>query len=375
MTLWPSTVKLAGVTIPLDGILSDLTIHHGREDISDEPTATTCQLTLLDVPRELTLAFEVGQTLAVNVKDAAAPEVPRFTGTVTDATLQDNELTVIAVGDVSKLRHYVVGEGDWPVESWSSRVTRIFTEAGLAARLELHPDPAFNPQLAARVNETAGPTTLGDYLAFLTGMVGAAVTDRPDGRILVQAIGSRSLANLTPLDPADVAFAPGWVQELPGGNIVTVRYTGDQSESVTVTEPASVDLYGDRPETIDTAFTQPADATYRANQRLARAAFTHWNMPSAPVLRGLNLEIGAAVELSEMPDASPADPWTPTVEGWTDEIHGDAWTMTLALSDPLLSGLTLPWSSVPATAAYHWNTVDPATDWTEALTLDDLEAN
>ena len=371
--LWPSSVVLNGVSIPLSGILSDLTIHHGRDDISSEPTATTCQLTLLEVPRSLVEAFEVGQSLSVLVRDGAGPAFPRFTGHVTDAELDRDELTIIGTGDVSRLRLYPIGDTDWPIESWSARVTRAFTEAGLVSRLELHPDPGFDPQLAARTAETAGPTTLGDYLTFLVGMVGAAVTDRPDGRILVQAIGSRSLDNLYELDPGLVEYAPKWVQDLPGGNIVTVRYTGDQSESVTVTEPASVSQYGERAETIDTAFVSAADATARATQRLGRAAFAHWNIPEAPVLAGLELELGAAVLLSGMPAASPSDPWSPVLEGWTDDIHGDAWTMTLSLSDPLISGLTLPWDAVPTGAAYLWSTIDPATDWTEALTLEDLE--
>ena len=370
--LWPSSVLLSGVSIPLDGILSALTIHHGREDISDEPTATTCQLTLLDVPKELVTAFEVGQSLSVLVRDGAAPEVPRFSGHVTDATLLDDELTLIATGDLSRLRLYVIGETDWPIESWTARVLRAFTEAGLSSRLELHSDPVFNPQLAARITETAGTTTLGDYLTFLVGMVGAAVTDRPNGDFLVQAIGSRTLDNLYELEPGDVEFAPAWLEELPGGNIVTVRYTGDQSESVTVTDAASVALYGDRPETIDTSFVNAADATYRANQRLGRAAYAHWNIPSAPLVRGLELELGAALLLSEMPAASPQEPWSPILEGWTDDINGDEWKMTLSLSDPLLSGLTLPWITVPPVPSYHWDTIDPATDWSEALTLEDL---
>lgn len=371
--LWPSTVELAGVSIGLDGILSDLTIHHGRADISDEPTATTCQITLLDVEQELVTAFEVGQSLVVKVKDGTGPEAPRFTGHVTDATLTDDELTIIATGDVGRLRLYPIGDVPWPVEAWSARVTRCFTEAGLVSRLELHPDPAFDPQLAARDPLTAGPTTLGDYLAFLAGMVGAAVTDRMDGRILVQAIGSRSLDDAIELDPADVAFTPPWTQELPGGNIVTVRYQADQGASVTATDSASVTQYGERAETIDTSFVNASDATYRANQRLGRAAFSHWNMPEAPVLRGLEtVAVGAPIVLDGLPAASPYSPWTPTVEGWTDEISGELWTMILSLSDPLLSGLTLPWVAVPAELS--WAEVDPATDWTEALTLDDLEA-
>ena len=45
--LWPDTVELDGASIPLDGVLADLTIRRGRMDIADEPTADTCQLTLL----------------------------------------------------------------------------------------------------------------------------------------------------------------------------------------------------------------------------------------------------------------------------------------------------------------------------------------
>jgi hypothetical protein len=373
MSLWPDTVVLDGATVPLAAVLSDLTIHHGREDISDEPTATTLQLTLAPVGRSTVLLFDVGQTLTVTARDGAAAPVPRFTGRITDARLDVDALTVIAAGEVSRLHHYVIGETDWPAETWSARVTRAFTEAGIAALLELHADPGFDPQLAARTTETAGPTTLGDYLAFLAGMVGALVADRMDGRVLVQAVGSRTLDAATPLDPDDVEYAPAWTTGLPRGNIVTVRYTGDQSESVTVTDSTSVGLYGERPETIDTAFVNSADATRRANTRLARGAYAHWNIPSAPTVRGLTLAIGAPVVLDDMPPASPYQPWTPIVEGWTDTITGDQWTMTLALSDPLESGLTLPWSSVPTTAGYHWNTIDPATDWTEALTLDDLE--
>lgn len=373
--LWPSSVVLGGATIPLADVLAALTIHHGREDISDEPTATTCQLTLVDVDAATVAAFEVGQTLTVNAKDGSSPAAPRFTGYVTDATLDVDELTVIGAGELSRLRLYEIGGVDWPVETWSARVTRAFTEAGLAAKLELVADPTFNPTLAARDTLTAGPTTLGDYLTFLVGMVGALVSDRPDGRILVQAVGARTLTDAEPLDPLDVAYAPAWRAELPKGNIVTVRYTGDQSESVTLTDAASVALYGDRPETIDTAFSSSSDATKRATQRLARAAYSHWNMPAVPVLRGLELKIGAPVTLSKLPPAAPYDPWTPILEGWTDEIDGDDWRMTLALSDPLLSGVTLPWNAVPSTSLYHWNTVDPATDWTEALTLDDLEVN
>src|SRR4249919_1119225 len=124
----------------------------------------------------------------------------------------------------------------------AARVARCFAEAGLSAALELQTDPVLDPQLAARTAATAGPTTLGDYLAFLAPMVGAAVVDRPDGRVLVQPLGARSLAAPLQLEPELVAYSPAWLQQLPLSNVVTVQYLGDQSASVTVRDESSIAL-------------------------------------------------------------------------------------------------------------------------------------
>lgn len=370
MSLWPDSIVLEGVSIPLEDVLADVTIHHGREQLLDEPTATSCQLTIRDLAPGFARSFRVGGPLAVTVRDGAGPSSPRFTGRVTDAALDVDELTVVAVGRLATLRQYVVGASSWPAEAWTARVARIFDEAGLAAALELHADPGFDPELAPRDPTTAGPTTLGDYLAFLAPMIGAAVTDRMNGAILVQAIASRSLGGAVALDPADVAYAPVWEQLLPAANIVTVRYQGDQSLSVTIRDEASIDRHGDRPRTIDTTFVDVGDATRRANEALARGAFPRWNIPETPLVRPALLSIGSPVELSGMPAASPFDPWTPIVEGWEDTITRDDWTMRVALSDPLESGLGLPWDALPI--GELWTTIDQAIAWRDALTLDQV---
>jgi len=514
MTLWPASVVLDNAVIPLDDVLADVSIHTGRQDITGDPTPSTCQLTMRAVTSSFVKGFRVGESLAVTVVGAPAsnyrangdfestdlsgwwgptaptrdtttfhagaasgyfvpnpdgsgyfggwtsnmPTVegsrmrvrawvkgsatapsfalvlngynpndygiasvtkplttewqyfeaegviaagsgaggyiygassitvpywlddivvewldepsPRFTGRITDAALLDDVLTVIAAGPLSTLGSYVIGAADWPVESWSARVTRCFQEAGLAARLELAVDPTFDPQLAGRTTATAGSTTLRDMLAFLAPMVGAAIVDRPNGNILVQAIGARSLDNMVALDPALVEFAPEWSQVLPQANVVTVRYTGDQSQSVTVRDDSSVALYGERRATIDTSFTSSVDATTRANQARARGSFPHWTIPETPVLEGLELTIGEPLTLTMLPPSSPFTAWTPIVEGWQDQISGPDWTMRVALSDPLASGLILPWNELPPD--WLWNTINPSTPWNQALTLGDL---
>jgi hypothetical protein len=369
MSLWPDRIVLDGVELPLAGILADLTIRHGRREVLDEATAATCQISLLGVAPAFVAGFRVGAPLTITASDGITSR-PRFTGTVTDAALDVDELTAIAVGRIATLRRYAVGAVAWPVEAWSARIARLFAEAGLSAILDLRPDPLFDPELAARNPATAGPTTLGDYLAFLAPMVGAAVADQPDGTILVQALGARTLEGAHALTPATVAYAPVWEQALPPANIVTVRYTGDQSLSVTVRDDTSVALYGQRPRTVDTTFVAAADATHRANEALGRGAFAHWNVPAAPVLEGLELAVGQAIELSSLPPSAPFDPWTPILEGWTDTIAGAEWRMALSLSDPLASGLLVPWNSVPP--GELWTTIDQAIAWRDARTLDAL---
>lgn len=373
--LWPTELKIAGATVPLAGVLADCTIRHGREDVTADPQAATMQLTLLGVTHAQSKAFKINSSVVLNVRDGTGPTVPRFTGVVTDASLDEDRLTLIAVGPIATLPRYVIGGTvDWPEETWSARVTRVFTEAGISSTLVLV-TPVFNPVLVMRDHLTAGDTTLGDYLAFLAPMIGAAVVDRPDGKILVQPIDTRTLATAVALPPALVAYVPTWLQDLPHGNRVTVRYTGDQSQEVTVSDSASISAYGAVfPATIDTTFKLTADATTRANTRLARSAYSHWNMPAASLLEPMDLAVGTPVLVDSMPASAPYTPWSPILEGWTDSIAGDEWTMTLALSDPLDSGLTLPWNAVPVTATYHWDTINPTVKWSEALTLEDLAA-
>lgn len=370
--LWPDSVVIDGNPISLADVLADVIIHHGRTGVFDDATATTAQITLWEVDKEFAKAFRPGLTLAITAKNAAGTQ-PRFTGRVTDATLDVDRLTVIGTGILATLTDYQIGlTGTWPVETWSARINRIFTEAGLGSLLRFIPDPDFDPTVSARDSTTAGSTTLGDYLTFLAPMVGASVHDGLDGTIVVEAVGSRRIEDALAIAPEDVAYAPIWSQVLPRGNIVTVRYTGDQSESVTVTDNASVGLYGTRYSTLDTTFTDVAAATDRANTLLSRGAYSHWNVLEAPILRGLQLTIGQPLMFTQLPPAAPYDPWMPILEGWQDEISGDQWFMLLALSDPAFSGLSLlPWDAVPTTG-YAWNQVDPATAWYEALSLDDL---
>ena len=384
--------------VDLDEVLADVVIRHGRTGAYDAVNAATAQVTLLGQTRSETAGFHVGIPLAIDAGGA-----PRFVGTVTDATLDDDELTLIAAGPLSTLSRYSIGAGAWPAERWSDRVTRAFAEAGVAELLLLQYDVDFDPLLVARGDDPeqpAAPVDLLSYLGTLADDVAAAIADTPDGRVLVQQLTYRDMSGtltwatapgawadvhaalawneaggLGPgplpvlhVDPADVLYVPPWEQTLAVENQTTVTF-GDQ-ESVTVAEPASVERFGPIPGGVSTQLLELEDATRRASERVRRLAFPRWVITSAPLLRGHPLTIGQIVELSGFPPASPHAAWRPLLEGWTDTIRGEDWNVELALSDPQLSGVLLMWVDVPAELA--WTAVAPACDWKDAVALDAL---
>jgi hypothetical protein len=368
-TLALTRITIDGTPLDLDGILADVVIRHGRAGYFDSPSPSTAQLTLLGVTHHVTRPFRLGSTLVVYATDGTA-EAARFTGRFTDATLDGDRLSAIAVSAFRLLSGYTVGATDYPSENWSARVQRAFADAGIASALLLQAGPV-DPRLRAR---PADPVALDSYLGDLVASVPAAIADTPDGRVLVQAISSRSLAAGVELDPAEVTYTPEWSIKLPGANIVTITY-GDPEATLTRRDDGSVSLYGPIPVDLRTELADLDAAEAAAAQRLAADAYSHWNILGLELLVGRGLPVGTPLFLGSLPASAPFDPWTPILEGWTDHVVSDGdeldWTMELALSDPLLSGLTLPWLAVPAEMT--WQTINQAVVWSDALTLDDLE--
>jgi len=360
--MWPVAISVNGVALDLEDVLSDVTIRHGGSDIFTPPDPSACQITLLGVDRSYTRPFRVGGAIAIDALDGATT-ARRFTGHITDARLVEDALTIIGVGNLATLWRHTVGAGAWPAETWSARVTRAFTEAGLAASLSLEVG-LFNPILAAR---PANPVALSDYLPELCATVGAVAADLPDGKILVQAIAARSFASPLTLDSNDVVFAPAWEQQLTVINAVEIDY--DAGGVATAADTGSQALFGVYPETIQTTLASALDAQARANQRVARRAYPRWIMGSAPLLRGYReVAIGHTAIVHDLPDAAPYADWQPVIEGWEDRVNGSDWEMSLALSDPFLSGLSLTWNQAPG----RWNTIDPTVQWRDAQAPSDL---
>jgi hypothetical protein len=375
-----SSIVLDGVTLDLHGVAADVTIRIGRSDYFDSFTPSTCQLTLLGVSRTFVRSVTLSRPLVINTSLDGAAAKPRFTGRTTDATLDGDALTVIAVGRLSTLDAYTVGKVAYPLERWDDRIVRLFNETlgGWALRIAGYAQP---PYVNAR---PANPVSLAAYLDDLCNMAGAILNDTPDGLILLEEATTRTGAAPTTIPASEVVYAPIWEKVLPGSNKATVPYgTASPQLTKTSSDATAIAQYGERATVVspsEIAYGDPYAGSLTAqdiaDRIVQRQAAPRWLTRAATLLHGIELpspQIGKAVKLPGLPASAPYAIWTAIVEGWTDTIQSDGvnvqWIQELALSDPALSGVVvhLAWEDMAATD--HWNTIDPTVTWANADAL------
>src|SRR5262249_53786733 len=122
-------------------------------------------------------------------------------------------------GRISTLDAYTVGTYLYVQETWTARVTRLFSDAGLLGYLDLAYAETYNPVLNQRA---LNPVSLASYLDDLLALVGGVMSDTPAGHVLIEAATSRTASNPLTIPPADVLYAPRWQKVLPGANKATV---------------------------------------------------------------------------------------------------------------------------------------------------------
>lgn len=358
-------VAIDGTDLDLAAVFAAVTIRHGRASLDDGPIGSTATLSLVDLERPFTSTFLVGVELEIDTTGAAA----RFRGRITDASLDptDGTLAILAVSTLARISGRPVGAGAWPAESWSDRVERAFTEADALAELVLEIGDD-DPTLAARAAEEA---KLADVLAELAETVPAAIADRPDGTVLVQAVTARKGVAPVELDPGLVALAPEWAQADDVRNVVRVEWDGGTVEQ---SDAASIAAYDERePLAITTTLANLADAEARALLELYRRSSPDWVVDRVELLElEPLLEIGAAVLVLEQPAAAPKPAVLGMLEGWTDRLEPDgagalAWTMDLALSPARLSGYGASWAVIDA--GLTWDELAVGLSWNETEDL------
>lgn len=403
------SVTIAGTVVdPCWVDTAAVIITHGRAGVADGPTASTAVLAFV-VPEMPT--WRVADPIAI-----AADGMTRFTGRIADIELthvpaatgeQEAVLEVTCIGPVADLGRRQIGDQPWPLDSSSTRATRILTAANVPAQVEGNPALTVNPR------DVDARTAL-DLVTDLAEDVGAAVFDTPDGLVVFQHYQARaqtwayhlwreapgtwsetpawfptwadtateSPSAPTPVEiPCDVAaWEPTWVQtDAQVINDVTIGYgvppQGQEQDRLTADNPESITRFGRLHYGNDTQLADSLSAGYRAGMILDRHATPRWGMAGLdvwpddmdPTLRDqvLALLCGKRIMTTGLPAPAPSLTAVGVVEGWTHTLTPTLNQITFNLSDPLHSYAGIVWAAL--NPGGRWTDVDPALPWYDAL--------
>jgi hypothetical protein len=388
--------------------LSNLTITSGRTDIYSQAVAGYCSVELVNTDQSQ-LSIELNDQIAIQVKDSTGTFIPIFGGFITDIDQSVRSAGALAV--VQSFKIIALGA--------LSRLPKILTEGVLSRDFDgdqiysILSDLLFNTW-----NEVPAATQWSTYNATETWAnaqnSGLGEIDRPgdydlahrsadttDVYSLVAALATSGLGYIYEDAQGRIGYADsthrsqylaanGYL-EVTGRHalargIATSRRLGDIRNSVTITyhnnnqrsasDAASIALYGEQAQNITTSLHDAADATSQANFYLSLRAYpqsffksitfelTNPEIDNSDRDRLLNVFMGEALDIIDLPANMTGGRFQGFVEGWTFSAGFNTLSVTLLLSPIAFSLQAMKWIDVPITE--RWNTISPTLDWNNA---------
>lgn len=411
MTAWNPVwrVIVDGVTYT-NLTLANLTISSGRTDIYSQPVAGYCQLAILNFD-QTSIPMQINDGVTVEVKDSTNTYVPIFGGTITDLAITINSIgsvdynqriEITALGALSRLpKSITLGvlakdfDGDQMYEllqgllfaqwnavpaalTWATYdATEIWNDAVNTGLGEI--DRPGDYELDQRDSNSSDYYTIASQIA--TSGLGYLYEDA-QGRIgyadsthRAQYFAINGYVDLS----ANDALGAGFKTVTRSGDIrnkVTIKYKKNQNQSYTESDVASIGLYGELGQVVDTTLDKLIDAESQAEFYLALRAYPQAVFDSityqlvSPELSNtdrdalINVFMGLPLNIVDLPPNVANGEFQGFVEGWTFRAGYNTLELTLTVSPLAFSLQAFRWNSVPAVET--WNTLNPTLDWLNA---------
>jgi hypothetical protein len=411
MTQWNPIwlVELDGVSYT-NAILANLKITSGRRNIYEQTAAGYVNIELLDVDQSI-IPVNINSTISVSIKNTSGTFVPIFGGNVVDIGLEIRDIgntmftqtySITALGALARLPKALTNgvlakkfDGDQIYDilrtvllsQWQSvpgaltwatyDPTTTWANAGNTGLGEI--DRPGDYELAARSSNRTNVYTL--VAALATSGAGYIYEDA-QGRIGYASSRHRSiyLATNGYVD-LDANYARGknlQIQTRVGDvrNNITIKYDATSSSEESASDAASIALYGELAQIITTTLHNKTDAEdqaafyldLRANPEpiFSQITFdlTNPEIPNVQRDRLINIFMGEAIALTNLPLNMNSGTFQGFVEGWTFQASYNQLSLTLMLSPLAYSLQAMAWDDVPITE--KWNTVSPTLTWESA---------
>jgi hypothetical protein len=411
MTQWSPVWK-----VEIDGteyttaVLANLNISSGRTNIYEQAQAGYVNIELLDVSQS-TIAVSINSTLSVSIKNTSGSFVPIFGGNVVDiglqildvgSTMYTQTYSITALGALARLPKALTDGvlsktfdgnqietilrevlfGTWAqvagAETWATyNPTITWANAENNGLGEI--DQPGNYELAARSSSRTDVYSLVSALA--TSGLGYIYEDA-QGRIGYADSTHRTnyLATNGYVDlDANQARAAGLRIETRVGDVrnsLTIKYGASSSAEVSASDATSISNYGELAQIISTTLHNSADATAQANFYLSLRSqpqpifsqitfdLTNPELDNADRDDLINVFMGEAISLNNLPLNMSAGTFQGFVEGWSFSASYNQLSVTLLLSPLAYSLQAMRWNDVPITET--WSSVSPTLNWENA---------
>ena len=389
--------------------LANLTISSGRSDIYAQPVAGYCSVELVNTDQS-TLAIELNDSIAIQVKNSSGTFVPIFGGYVTDIdqsvkTAGSNAIVqtfkIIALGSLARLTK-ILTQGVLSRDFDGNQIYSIlrdilfnqWSEVPAAIQWSTY-SPASETWANAQNTGLGEIDTPGDYeltdrassttdvYSLIAGLATSGL-----GYIYEDSQGRISYADST--HRSQYLAANGYL-DVTGNHalargISTSRKIGDIRNKVTITykngaQQTASDLtsqgtYGEQGQNIVTTLHNASDATAQANFYLSLRAYpqsffksitfelTNSEIDDSDRNALISVFMGLPLDISDLPTNMTGGRFQGFVEGWTFNAGFNKLAVTLLLSPLAFSLQAMKWSNVPISE--KWNTLIPTLTWTNA---------
>lgn len=391
--------------------LSNLSITSGRTDFYVQPAAGYCAVEIINLDENTTIAADLNDQIAIQVKDSTGTFVPIFGGYVTDisqtvrsagSVMITQSFKIIAMGALAKLAKILVDgvlpkefDGDqiydilepllfntWdevpPALTWATyNPTTTWANAENSGLGEI--DRPGDYELAARsssratvLNIVSGLATSGLGYLYENGQGQICYADSTHRSQYLAANGYSDLsANDALANGISVARRTGDLR-----NSVTVKYGATSASEESASDATSIATYGQQGYIVTTTLHNSADALSQANFYLDLRAYpsdifktltyelTNPEIDDVDRDDLLGIFMGLPVNIVDLPNNMISGTFQGFVEGWTFSASYNRLSLTINMSPVAYSLQAMKWSDVPVTES--WNTISATLDWENA---------
>jgi hypothetical protein len=413
MTQWAPIWKVTidGIEYT-DAVLANLVIRSGRTNIYEQAQAGYVNLQLIDV-NQTEIPVTINSTISVQIKNTSNTFIPIFGGNVVDIGLEVRDVgttmftqtySITALGALARLPKVIYTDalardfdgdqifevlqsvlfGSWaqvpgaltwatydPTTTWANAENTGLGEIDRPGNYDLSArgggaDPIDVYSLVSAL-ATSG---LGYLYEDAQGRIGYA-----DSTHRTNYLAANGYVDLN----ANHARAAGLrIQTRVGDvrNAITIKYGANSQNDISDSDPASIAIYGNLAQIITTTLHDSADANAQAAFYLSLRSqpqpifseisfdLTNPEIDNADRDALINVFMGEAIALNNLPLNMSSGTFQGFVEGWSFQAAYNRLSVTLLLSPLAYSLQAMRWNDVPITET--WASVSPTLDWANA---------